>query len=340
MEPNVAEAMRILDEWDKEKERRGAVRAREKGFSSYAEYEKHFEEQFHQAHVKYEKRMDEKCALLGKTREELHMEDPQRYIPDDGGEAECDCEGEQPVLFLRAISSNNVVDHLIPFFCPKSLVDYQSQDAPELMDYLACQKRIRIEDLEINQGDGSRRLDQDMLEKAWVLDSQQDLRDVPFWAKADPVVRQILDSRSPSPPVQLRHPTNRLPSPISPQSSDLKMAENGTTMTVACNSLTSTEENYHVRKPSSTSSPRNHHPSFQEKPQQDSKAKYNSKPQSKRNSRTKSIPSSGKKKVNTTAKIQKNIQKKPAMRTRSRNINCFYELGLDGVAMRQPKILR
>lgn len=98
----------MMEEWDREIEQRCAVVAREKGFPSWAEYEKHFREECKQAHIDYERRTDEKCALLGKTREELDMEDPQRFIPDGDSAAECDCEGELPVIFPGAISSNSI----------------------------------------------------------------------------------------------------------------------------------------------------------------------------------------------------------------------------------------
>ncbi len=86
----------MLDEIVKERELRCAAIAKEKGFSSWDEYEKKLMMEDHQAHLEAERRLDEKCALLGKTREQLHKEDPQRYSDDDddsdgGG---CDCEGE------------------------------------------------------------------------------------------------------------------------------------------------------------------------------------------------------------------------------------------------------
>lgn len=90
---------RAMDDWDREKERIGEMEAKEKGFSSYEEYEKHLMEEWRLRDIEYERQMDEKAALLGKTRHELYMEDPQRYIPNDGGMGECDCEGEHPMIF-------------------------------------------------------------------------------------------------------------------------------------------------------------------------------------------------------------------------------------------------
>ena len=53
MEPNVAEAMRLLQKFDEETERRCAVEAKEMGFASYDEYEKALMMEHHQAHLEY-----------------------------------------------------------------------------------------------------------------------------------------------------------------------------------------------------------------------------------------------------------------------------------------------
>ncbi|KAF7507650.1 hypothetical protein GJ744_010203 [Endocarpon pusillum] len=175
-----------------------------------------------------------------------------------------------------------------------------------------------------------------MLEKAWVADSQHDLQDVPFWAKSDPVVSQILDSRSPSPPVQRRHPVNHLLSPISPRSDDLTLAGSETTITTAYGSPMLKDRIHLLQTPSSRNSPRSHLPNNQTKSQKYLKAVYSLNPRSKRNSQIKATPPSKRKSYNTAAKIRK-IMQKPAMGTRLRNINDFYELGLKGVAIRQSE---
>jgi hypothetical protein len=64
-----------------------------------------------------------------------------------------------------------MTDHPIPFFCPKSLVEYSSMEQPDWMEYLGRRERLRIKDVEIEQGDGSRRLNQEELGKAWVVNS-------------------------------------------------------------------------------------------------------------------------------------------------------------------------
>ena len=198
------------------------------------------------------------------------------------------------------------------------------------MDYLQRHKGIRIEDLKIDQGDMSRRLDQPTLEKRWALESQRDMDNVPFWAKADPAVRHaFLDSRSPSQPVHFGHPPYRPPSPPSPAPRELTMAENGTTMTIAGNIPTSADDT-HVAEALSNQSPQNHLPRVRTKPQQHPKAKNT---RSKANSEIKAPRRN--KRVSTAAKVQKCSTRTPAMGTRSRNTGYLYELDLGGVMIRQ-----
>ena len=79
---------------EEDADRRCKAKAKQMGFSSWEEYNKHNIEEDRKAEIAYERRMDEKCALLGKTREELYAEDPQRLILDDEGLGECDCDGQ------------------------------------------------------------------------------------------------------------------------------------------------------------------------------------------------------------------------------------------------------
>lgn len=84
-------------------------------------------------------------------------------------------------------------------------------EQPDWMEYLERRERLRIEELKTEQGDKSRRLDEEELGKAWAVNSPDNSRDVLLRAKGDEVVRQIMDLRSPSPT-----PSNRcakLPSP-------------------------------------------------------------------------------------------------------------------------------
>ena len=86
-------------------------------------------------------------------------------------------------------------------------------DHPHLTEFLQHGKRIHIEDLNIEEGDKSRRLGQEALGKAWAVDSPDRSWNIPVWAKGDKLVRQIMNSRSPSPVVDLRLPASPSPSP-------------------------------------------------------------------------------------------------------------------------------
>ncbi|KAL8725591.1 MAG: hypothetical protein Q9166_007256 [cf. Caloplaca sp. 2 TL-2023] len=95
--------------------------------------------------------------------------------------------------------------HPFDFFCPQTLVNCRSMDIPDLMNYLNHQNILKPEELKIKEGDRSKRLDQDILERHWVQKSQERPLRVPFWANADGVVQQIIrqDSRQnrPAPPL-------------------------------------------------------------------------------------------------------------------------------------------
>lgn len=208
------------------------------------------------------------------------------------------------------------------------------------MDYLARRRVVRIEDLEIEEGARSRRLDQDTLEEVWAMASQQDLRDIPFWAKADPVVRQLLDSRSPSPAPKFRISGNRPLTPISPPFGNIDMNEQGTRTTISCNSPRSTYEHHNGQTPSSNSSPPSCQVSFQAEPEQlsatspslNSKTKPKTKHSSPNGETSRMLARIAK----ATARIQKRSHK-PSSSTRSHNITYFYELGLSGSVIRRPK---
>jgi hypothetical protein len=52
-------------------------------------------------------------------------------------------------------------------------------EQPDWMEYLERRERLRIEDVKIEQGDGSRRLNQEELRKAWIVNSPDYSRDIP-----------------------------------------------------------------------------------------------------------------------------------------------------------------
>ncbi len=325
-----AEAERLLDEWDKETERMKGEIARENGFPTYDEYWEHLEREQELRHEEYERQMDEKCALLGKTREQIDLEDPQRWVSHAPLVMECECEGEHHIMSCLRLYLNNIIDRPFPLFCPKALVSYNSQNGSELMDYLARRRVVRIDDLEIEEGARSRRLDQDTLEKVWAMASQQDFRDIPFWAKADPVVRQLLDSRSPSPTPKLLISGNRPLTPTSPPFGDIDMDEQGTRTTISCNSPRSTYEHRNGQTPSSNSSAPSCQVPIQAEPKKLSATSQSVNP------KTKSKTKHSSPEASSTTRIQKR-SRKPASSTRSHNITYFYELGPSGSVIRRLK---
>lgn len=96
-EPSIMKALHIMEEFRERRRRRGERRAKKLGFSSWEEYKCHQRKQWRLRDESYEKFLDEECVRLGKTREELAAEDPQRDVS-DGWNPQCDCEGECPSL--------------------------------------------------------------------------------------------------------------------------------------------------------------------------------------------------------------------------------------------------
>lgn len=96
------EAMRMMAGWEKESKRKATLRAKALGFSSWEEHERHVKEQDTRYHAEYERRLDEQCARLGKTREQLEMEDPQRYSP-NCWKPDCDCDGKYSLAKIRQV---------------------------------------------------------------------------------------------------------------------------------------------------------------------------------------------------------------------------------------------
>lgn len=93
------------------------------------------------------------------------------------------------------------------------------------MGCLEQRKRTPIEDLEIMQSHRSRRLPSVELERAWTVNSPDNLRDIPPWFKADKVIQQIMGFGSPSPPIRSLTSINGSARLISPRSSDVAMGD-------------------------------------------------------------------------------------------------------------------
>lgn len=191
-------------------------------------------------------------------------------------------------------------------------------DQSDWMEYLGRREQLRVEDLKIEQGDGSRRLNQEELGKAWAMKSPGILRDVLPWAKGDNVVRQIMDARSPSPT-----PFSRGAKLPSPPSSNVSVDEAATTPLLTFDNPTTPLQKLppYINVQDSQAS------CAQQQLQQEVKAKNIS-----RSRLTK--PSRAGRTMTTNAKIRKSEQK-PAMGTRSRNLTRFYQLDLSGFATMQ-----
>lgn len=105
---------------------------------------------------------------------------------------------------------------------------------------LNCRNHLKSEEIQIKEGDQSKRLDQETLEKYWMQRSQGPRVQTPFWVNADGVVQQIIHqgacpdapiSPSPSP---LRIPSllcNELVSSSPPSTGHVTMSVSTTTST-------------------------------------------------------------------------------------------------------------
>ena len=86
------------------------------------------------------------------------------------------------------------IGHTFPPFCPRRLVDYRSQEpVGELAEFLKDQQRRELGELRIDQGDVSRRLEPEALEKHWGRNSQKSLLELPPWFAQDEVLQDIVN---------------------------------------------------------------------------------------------------------------------------------------------------
>lgn len=206
---------------------------------------------------------------------------------------------------------------------------------------LARQRAIRIDDLHIEEGDYSRRLDQDMLEKVWARSSQDHRFQIPFWAHADPVVKQLVTltshSRSLSPsPFPSPSPSPRLQSTID-QTSDTTAP--GTNASVPSRSLHEQRRQLLSHSPEDTSL--GHQEAIQAQPAQPSdigskaisRCKIKSETKGKPPRRRGAAPTSERRGV-SSGRVEK-LSGRPSSSTRSQKVSCLYELGPSGVAVLQ-----
>lgn len=336
MEANGRAAMEILRQFREERARENDKWAKENGYTCFEEYSKIKRERDWQYHLEYERQQDEKAAALGKTREQMALEDPQRFIPYGGSISPCSCEGKQASINLpyKPFHLTIVIDHLAPLFCPASLIDYRSQDHPDFMDFLAMRKGARIQDLRINTDDRSKRLDPEQLANHWAVESSpSDAFNIPFWARGDPVTKQMLSSRSPSSP-QLNRTARPRGDSITPASSNFGLSESVTRTTP------SGKQQYNNQYPSpyrcNMLSPPSNEPLYDVSAQKQPStllppASQDLRPRSKSKRASKLLQRGSAKKVGSSAaasKIEKRRTLRPGPATRSRHIGHFYELDL------------
>ena len=77
-------------------------------------------------------------------------------------------------------------------FCVNSLVDYRTQDAPDVAGFFQAKGEQDIQNLIINPNHKSKRLSPEVLAQYWERDTQKALSsEWPAWLKADPVLCRI-----------------------------------------------------------------------------------------------------------------------------------------------------
>lgn len=231
-------------------------------------------------------------------------------------------------------------EHSIPLFCPQSLVEYRSMDAPDLIEFLGDQNHLPIEELRIEQGDTSRRLADETLEIFWDRKSQEQSLELPMWTKGDEILQHVIGASCQYRAARLHTANLRTPSSLS--------AESGGDVISSYNTLTAL--------PSLGSDPgRSIQPPLPDHKSQEIEIERKSMPElpskrlrrstrsstyhrSQRNLRTSEASKprqtrtlhARERRLRRTTRIQKGTSQS-AMPTRSRDISEFYELGLDGV---------
>ena len=76
-------------------------------------------------------------------------------------------------------------------FCANSLVDYRTQDAPELLGFFQARGDQDLAILQIDLNSRSKRLSPEILEEYWQRSTQDVSSEWPPWLQQDPVLRRI-----------------------------------------------------------------------------------------------------------------------------------------------------
>ena len=199
-----------------------------------------------------------------------------------------------------------------------------------MIGYTSSVHHLKPQDTKIQDADKSKRLDQALLEQYWVRRPDNATRDIPFWAKADGVVQQIIRqngcqeaSISPSPsPLQTPSLLSDNPMGTPPSADDLGTDSMNVSMEIE-------NADHSVRQPCPQETP------LMQVPPNKLPTTYSAKHiQEGRSGELK-----GRRPTATTraafwpaSKSSRIIKSswKPAMGLRSRNITKFYELVCDG----------
>ncbi|KAL8906380.1 MAG: hypothetical protein Q9207_002092 [Kuettlingeria erythrocarpa] len=183
----VEEAFRLLAAQAEKAKHRKTERALAEGFASLEEYEQHESEERRQQEIRDEDAIKEHCLVTGKSRQQFEREREEFVLEQIQRHPK-----QQDYGLLPTTESCDCEQHAFPLFCPQSLVEYKSQDFPDMMGYMSSIHHLEPEDVKIKDTDKSNRLDQELLEQYWTRRPDNATMDIPFWAKADGFVQQII----------------------------------------------------------------------------------------------------------------------------------------------------
>ncbi|KAI4273967.1 MAG: hypothetical protein LQ337_004266 [Flavoplaca oasis] len=211
------EGFRLLAEHEEKVNRRKTEEALAAGFTSFEEHERHKELQ---EEIEQEEAIRQHCLATGKSREQYDRE-REEFLDEQLRRHPKPPEDS----FLPPMDNCTCQEHAFPLFCPTSLIDYKSQDFPDMMEYISNKHHLDPEDIKIQDTDKSKRLDQKHwdLYMGWKPDDATVA--LPFWARAEGVTLQIMrqsglqeasTSPGPSPPqapsLLPNNPTSNSPS--------------------------------------------------------------------------------------------------------------------------------
>ncbi|KAF7511799.1 hypothetical protein GJ744_003530 [Endocarpon pusillum] len=161
----------------------------EAGFTCFEEYDRARRKEAEEQRADWRKRVEEET---GKTWEEYWKTHPQRAKTPPEPFPGCDCEGlSKYAAGVNLMLIGNMIDHPIPMFCPKTLVDCRTQDAHDLSCCFEAKCDQDIRDLKIDPEDKSKRLSQSAIGKYWETSTQEGPEDWPPWLKGDAVLQRI-----------------------------------------------------------------------------------------------------------------------------------------------------